>query len=415
MKKNNIIVALDIGTSKTVALVGDVDNYGEVTIVGYGEAATEGMDRGLITKPNEVIRSIKRAVEGAETTSGVRISSAIINVAGPHLSSQNEADFLTFGTNQKEIDNADITILTQKIYERLNRDDQKIIHVIPKRFILDDEDIVLDPTGFIGSKLEGEFHIVLNKVNALSNLKRVVEASGIKVIDFVANPVASATSVLYPEEKDMGVLVLDIGGGTTDVAVLKDGSFEHTKSIPIGGQRITLDIAHRFKIPKSEAEKLKVEHGLAITEAISDEEYIDIYPIGSDEPITISKKDLVETIELRLEEILRIVKDDLEENYPELYNKINGGIVLTGGVANTPYIKELAEYVFDQDVRIGKPKDYKGFSDKINAPEYATSVGIIQFKKSIAMNKEPLQVSEDAESDILKPLKDFFSKLKKIF
>jgi len=412
MKKNNVLVSVDIGTSKTAVLVGDFDDTGELNIVGLGNTESKGIDKGIVVKPSDVILSLKKSIHDAETSSGVRIDSAIVNLGGPHLEFQNVSDFLTFGTNQKEIDDIDISTLVDKISEKLNQEQYKVIHIIPKKFILDDEDEVIDPRGFIASKILGEFHVVLCKVNTYANLKKVIESASVRVIDFVANPVASSASTLYPEEKEMGVLLIDIGGGTTDIAVLKDGSFEFIKTIPVGGNRITLDIAHRFRISKSDAEELKIEFGLAIVEALTENKILEINPIGSEEIVEISQYELVDTIEARLEEIFSIVKQEVEG--ANLLDKINGGVVITGGVANTPYIKELAASIFNTDVRIGKPKDYRGFSDKLNQPEYSTPIGIMLFKKN-NFNFEKKSVAVKEESDILSIFKNILEKIKSIF
>ncbi|RMD47736.1 MAG: cell division protein FtsA [Aquificota bacterium] len=412
MKKNNVLVSIDLGTSKTTVLVGDFDDTGELNIVGLGNTESNGIDKGIVVKPKDAILGLKKSIYDAETSSGVRIDSAIVNIGGQHLESKNISDFLTFGSNQKEIDEIDILTLVDKVSERVNQEQYKVIHIIPKKFILDDEDEVIDPKGFIASKILGEFHVVLCKVNTYANFKKVIESAGIKVIDFVANPIASAASTLYQEEKEMGVLLIDIGGGTTDIAVLKNGSFEFIKTIPVGGNRITLDIAHRFRISKSDAEELKIDFGLAIVEALTENKILEINPIGSEEIIEISQYELVDTIEARLEEIFNIVKQEVEA--ANLLDKINGGVVITGGVANTPYIKELAASIFNTDVRIGKPKDYRGFSDKLNYPEYSTPIGIMLFKKN-NFNFEKKSVAIKEESDILSILKNILEKIKSIF
>ncbi len=412
MKTNNVIVALDVGTSKTVALVGDIDELGDLTIIGYGEAQTKGIDKGLISNPNDVIRSIKEAVIQASNSSGVKISSVIANLGGPHIEFRNEADFLSFGTTQKDITDFDISTLSQKVKEKIEEDNLKLIHIIPKRFILDDENEVVEPVNCLASKLEGEFHLILTKLNTYSNLKRVIEMAGVKVADFVANPIASTYSTIFDEEKEMGVLLIDIGGGTTDYTVVGPNNFEYTKALPVGGNNITLDISHRFKIPRKDAEKIKIEYGIATLEALENEQEIEVYPIGSDQPIYISHYELVDTIEARLEQILTLVREDLER--AQIFEKINGGIVLTGGVANTPHIKDLAYNIFKRDVRIGKPTKYKGFSDKINAPQYVTAVGIMLFKKDSFRHKE-LDIAEPQNNDFSGFIKRILDKIKSIF
>ncbi len=413
MGKERIIVAMDIGTSKVTTLVGDIDNVDNLYIVGFGEAKTRGIERGVIVKSNDVVRSIKESIDMAESTTGSKISSVIANIGGYHLECRNDMEEISFENPKKTITANDIAELTAKATSNIADEEHQIIHVIPKKYILDEEYSVIDPVGLYGSKLRGEFHIVLNKTNSYMNLKRVIEAAGIRVLDFVANPIASSTAVLYPEEKDMGVAVLDIGAGTTDIAVYKDGSIEYLKSLPIGGNQITMDIAHRFKLSKEEAEDLKVNFGTAVVDYTPDE-IIEIHPRGSEEPIHISQRELADTIEARISEIFELTLAELEKE--GFIGKINGGIVLTGGVANTIYIRELAAAVFKtNDVRIGKPKDFKGFADKIAYPQYSTVIGMLLFKKnSIGVEQMPV-VDSKSELNIFEFGKNLIQKLKNLF
>lgn len=391
MEKDKVIVAVDIGTSKITTVVGDIDELGDLHIIGFGESKSRGIDRGVITKPNDAIRSIKESVSQAETTSGYKIVDAIVNVGGPHLEFQNDKEFLTFGVSQKEITHEDIEALHNKVISKASKENFEIIHVLAKRYILDDENAVIDPEGMLGSKLEAEFHIVLDKLTSYYNLRKVVENAGIRPVRFVANPIASAVSVLYNEEKEMGVILLDIGGGTTDIAIYCEDSVEYTKSIPVGGNHIIMDIAHRFRISKEDAEALKKEHGVAILEALEENEVLSIYPRGYEESVSIEKAELVDTIEERLLDIFDVIKKELSET--NLLNRVNAGIVLTGGVANIPYIRELAEESFKMDVRIGKPKDYRGFSEKLSYPQYATSVGMLTMLKNDSITALPVDLN----------------------
>ncbi|WP_029522398.1 cell division protein FtsA [Persephonella sp. KM09-Lau-8] len=415
MGKQNIVVALDIGTSKITALVGDIDESGDLHIVGHGEVPSKGIEKGVITKPNDVINSIRKAIDMAESISGIKISGVVANVSGYHLECRNDSEKVEFNTPQKMITQMDISQLIEKVSSKLQpqKENLEVIHIIPQKYILDDEDEVIDPVGLVASRIEAKFHIVLDKINAFTNLKKVIEAAGLRVIDFVANPIASSTAVLYPEEKEMGIVVLDIGAGTTDMAVYKEGSIEYIKSLPVGGNQITMDIAHRFKVSKEEAESLKIEYGAAITD-VAQEEMIEVYPRGSEEPVHVDHYELIDTIEARLSEIFDLVKTHLEEQGFE--NRLNGGIVLTGGVANTLYIKELAESIFNTDVRIGKPKDYTGFSDKVAYPEYSTSIGMLQFVKNKALSSmQAPVVSNNSGFDIFALGRSFIEKIKSIF
>ncbi len=412
MGRERAIVAIDIGTSKTTVLVGDVDNIDNLYIVGFGEAKTKGMEKGIIVKSQDVVRSIKEAVDMAESTTGSKISSAVINIGGYNLECVNIEEEIVFDHPKKSISKSDTEELLTKITSKLQNEDYEIIHVLPKKYILDEEYEVLDPIGLYGSKLRGKFHIVLSKTNSYMNLKKVVEAAGIRVIDIVANPIASSNAVLYSEEEEMGVVVLDIGAGTTDLAVYNEGSIEYIKAFPIAGNHITMDIAHRFKLSKEEAEELKKAYGTALVEQ-TEETIIELHSRGSEEPILINSLELADTIEARLSEIYELVKNELEEM--GFFNKINGGIVLTGGVANTIFAKELAERVFNKDVRIGKPKDFKGFAEKIAYPEYATSIGMLLFKKSKLENNINLKVDHIETTSIFEVITNIFERFKKLF
>ncbi len=415
MEKDNLIVAIDIGTSKITTIVGDIGEYNDLHIIGLGEVPSRGIEKGIVTKPQDAISAIRASINQAEDTAGFKIDHAVVNIGGPHLECQNEKEFSTFSIPQKEIEKEDIDALTQKVASKIGKENYEIIHILPKRFILDDENEVIDPVNLIGSKLEAEFHIVLDKINAYQNLKRVIEAANIKPIEFIANSIASSAAVLYPEEKDMGVIVLDIGGGTTDIAVYKEGSLEYTKSLPLGGKQVTMDIAHRFKISKEDAENIKKEHGIAVVEGLASNDIIEIYPRGSEESIQIEKYDLVDTIEARLSEIFEIVKSDLSKaNLPK---NLNAGIVITGGVANTLFIRELAESIFNIDVRIGKPKDFSGLSEKLFYPQYATSIGMLTFMKNnnlFSQNSNAFSVKKDS-FNISETFKKLIDKIKEIF
>lgn len=412
MGRERAIVAIDIGTSKTTVLVGDVDNIDNLYIVGFGEAKTKGMEKGIIVKSQDVVRSIKEAVDMAESTTGSKISSAVINIGGYNLECVNVEEEIVFEHPKKSITKSDTEELLTKITSKLQNEDYEIIHVLPKKYILDEEYEVLDPIGLYGSKLRGKFHIVLSKTNSYMNLKKVVEAAGIRVIDIVANPIASSDAVLYSEEEEMGVAVLDIGAGTTDLAVYNEGSIEYIKAFPVAGNHITMDIAHRFKLSKEEAEELKKAYGTALVEQ-TEETIIELHSRGSEEPILINSLELADTIEARLSEIYELVKNELEEM--GFFNKINGGIVLTGGVANTIFAKELAERVFNKDVRIGKPKDFKGFAEKIAYPEYATSIGMLLFKKSKLESNINLKVDHIETTSIFEVITNIFERFKKLF
>ncbi len=413
MEKTKSIVVLDVGTYKTVVAVGEIKD-GELYITAVGEALTRGLDKGLVVRSFDAIQSIKEAVDKAESIIGYKIDSVIANASGYHIVCANESEEEVFPEGAKTIQDEDIDALLNKLADSIETNGYEILHIIPKKYKLDGYNEVEEPVGLTASKLEGEFHLILVRENDYKNLKRVITEAGIRPIDFVANPVASAEAVLYEDEKDLGVAVIDIGAGTTDIAVFIDKGLDYTTSIPIAGNQITMDIAHRFKISKEEAETIKVDYGTALLE-YADNSIIEVLPIGVDEPIQINNVELVETIEARLTEIFELVKAKLDKK--GYTNKLKGGIVLTGGVANTPDIKTLAETVFKTDVRIGKPKDFKGYNDKLYKPEYSTTVGIMLYHKANLIDNSVglFSIFADKEIDIFSFVKRIIDKLKGSF
>ncbi|MGC9080610.1 cell division protein FtsA [Sulfurihydrogenibium sp.] len=414
MAKNKIFVSLDVGSSKIATIFADIDETGTMYVIGLGESQSKGIDKGNIISSADAIKSIKESISLGEAAAGFKVNGIFINIGGHHVESKKEKESITFSMPNKEIDQDDINALIEKINSKYKNESTTILHIIPTKYILDDEDLVYDPIGLIGNKLTGEFTVVTIKSSAYNNLKKVVESVGIRVLDLAVNPIASATSVLYPEEKELGVALIDIGGGLSDIAIYKNGSLEMLKSIPIGGHLITKDIAYRFKISRGLAENIKIQYGLATLDYLDVDDHIDIPSREGDENIRIDRKDLVETIEWRLREIFEILKKELEKS--GFYDKLTSGIVLTGGVSNTPYIKELAEEIFEKDVRIGRPKDFKCFTEKLYSPQYATGVGVLQFllnsleKREITYNnKEKSSINfEDFINKFINKLKELF-------
>ena len=415
MSKSKTFVALDVGSYKTVAIIGDLDETGKLHIIGFGETLSKGIEKGAVVNPLEAIKSTKEAAATAESNSGFRISSVVLNIGGIHIESKNEKDFISFSLPNKEIDQNDINTLIEKISEKFKNDNIQILHIIPKMYILDDDEIVYEPVGLIGSKISGEYNVITGKVNSISNIKKIVEQSGLGVMDVVVNPIASATSVLYEEEKDLGVAIIDIGGGLSDIAVYKKGYLEAVKSIPIGGNLITKDISFRFKISKDIAETIKKQFGVASTEFIEFNEVVEAKSREDEETIKIEKYEIAETIEWRLAEMLEILRKELEKT--GFYDRLNAGIVLTGGVANTPYIQHLAEKIFEKDIRIGKPKEFKAFNEKFYSPEYATVIGCLQFFVSVLKDKHigSNSSSEMFSFNISDTFTKFFDKIKNLF
>ncbi|MGC9006829.1 MAG: cell division protein FtsA [Sulfurihydrogenibium sp.] len=414
MAKNKIFVSLDVGSSKIATIFADIDETGTMYVIGLGESQSKGIDKGNIISSADAIKSIKESISLGEAAAGFKVNGIFINIGGHHVESKKEKESITFSMPNKEIDQDDVNALIEKINSKYKNESTTILHIIPTKYILDDEDLVYDPIGLIGNKLTGEFTVVTIKSSAYNNLKKVVESVGIRVLDLAVNPIASATSVLYPEEKELGVALIDIGGGLSDIAIYKNGSLEMLKSIPIGGHLITKDIAYRFKISRELAENIKIQYGLATLDYLDVDDHIDIPSREGDENIRIDRKELVETIEWRLREIFEILKKELEKS--GFYDKLTSGIVLTGGVSNTPYIKELAEEIFEKDVRIGRPKDFKCFTEKLYSPQYATGVGVLQFLLNSLEKREITYNSKEKSSINFEDfINKFINKLKELF
>lgn len=412
MSKSRIVVVTDIGSSKVTTLVADVDEIDGFHIIGWGESSSAGIEKGVITSPNELQRSIKESINMAENSSGFKITNIITNISGQHLEFRTELESLNFQTQGKEIDENDIAVLIQNVSQKLPKETTHILHILPKKYILDDE-LVLEPIGLMGSKLDVEFNVVTTKLNIYTNLKKIIESVGIEVLDFVANPIASSSAVLFEEEKDLGVACIDIGGSLADLAIYKNGNLEYLKSIPVGGNLITKDIAYRFKISKDVAETIKKQFGLASTEYLESDENIEIQAREDGENISISRYEVVETIEWRLTEILEILKKEMEKS--GIYEKLNAGIVITGGVANTPFLQPFAQNILKKDIRIGKPKGYKGFNDKFMYPDYATAVGILHFIKSYRLNRNFAKNQNSKNIGFQDIINRFFDKIKELF
>ncbi|MGC9121021.1 MAG: cell division protein FtsA [Sulfurihydrogenibium sp.] len=414
MAKNKIFVSLDVGSSKIATIFADIDETGTMYVIGLGESQSKGIDKGNIISSADAIKSIKESISLGEAAAGFKVNGIFINIGGHHVESKKEKESITFSMPNKEIDQDDVNALIEKINSKYKNESTTILHIIPTKYILDDEDLVYDPIGLIGNKLTGEFTVITIKSSAYNNLKKVVESVGIRVLDLAVNPIASATSVLYPEEKELGVALIDIGGGLSDIAIYKNGSLEMLKSIPIGGHLITKDIAYRFKISRELAETIKIQYGLATVDYLDIDDHIDIPSREGDENIRIDRKELVETIEWRLREIFEILKKELEKS--GFYDKLTSGIVLTGGVSNTPYIKELAEEIFEKDVRIGRPKDFKCFTEKLYSPQYATGVGVLQFLLNSLEKREITYNSKEKSSINFEDfINKFINKLKELF
>ncbi len=397
----SLITALDIGTSKVVALVGQVDDYGDVHIIGIGESPSRGVDRGYITRLDLAVNSILSAIKEAQEMVGEKLSTVVLGISGPTLKSQNEKDTLSIAPQPVEIDYTHIERLIERAIMRSKEEGYEIISAIPRRFVLDEQEGIIDPVGLLGSKISAEVHVVKIGASLLRNTEKVVANTGMEIVERFISPLASAEAVLNYEEKEEGVLMMDIGAGLTNFVVFSEGSLLITGCIPMGGINITKDIAHFMKINIEQAEKIKIENGYALADAVNDTERIKIKPRGEEKEVTVSRKQLAEVIQIRLEEIMERVVDYLHAQGVNL-SSLYAGVVITGGSAKLAGIREFLERYFDLPARIGYPTGVVGLKEKMQDPAYATVVGLVKlvhkeltFEKKRLFQKEKEKITEN--------------------
>ncbi|MCA9939284.1 MAG: cell division protein FtsA [Anaerolineales bacterium] len=370
-----IIFALDIGTTKVCALVGEV-RAGQLRIIGLGSEPAVGMRKGMIVDVNEAALVIARAVEKAEQTSGYSLSRALVSMAGEHISSTNNRGTVAVGRNNAGISPEDIDRALDAAQAIAIPQNRQIVHLVPRRFSVDENEGVRNPVGMFGYRLEVEAHIVTAANPALMNLQKCADVVGIKVEEFVLNALASAEAILEPTEREMGVLVADIGGGTTDLALFVDGMVWHTSVIPVGGNHVTNDIAIGLRVPFEVAERVKLQYGDCRPEQIDSDSIFTVEPFGG-EKIQVGRQDLAHVIEARVEEIFQLVLRDIRESGYD--GMLPAGIVLTGGAAQLRGIAQVAYRVLGVPARVANPRNLAGLVDSLHSPAYATSVGLLQW------------------------------------
>lgn len=377
MQKDKIVVGLDIGSTKICAIVGRRDDYGKLEILGMGKAISDGVIRGLVTNIDKTVISIMQAVAEAEQQSGINIRVVNVGIAGQHIKSLRQHGSITRESADNEISVEDINRLTNDMYRIVIPPGSEIIHVMPQDYIVDYEEGIRDPVGMSGVKLEADFHIITAQANAISNINKCIKRAGLEIEELMLEPIASSMAVLTDEEKEAGIALVDIGGGTTDIAVFYDNIIRHTAVIPFGGSIITSDIKQGCLIMQNQAEALKVKFGKALSEEASINEVVSIPGLKNRPPKEISVKNLAYIIEARMEEIVEMVYAEIVRSGYE--NRLAGGIVITGGGAQLQSAKELFELLTGMDVRIGYPNEYLGKSkiEAIKSPMYATPVGLV--------------------------------------
>src|SRR5690554_2331811 len=378
--ENNIAVGLDIGTTKIVAMIGRKNEYGKVEILGIGKSKSLGVHRGVVNNITQTIQSIQLAAQEAEAASEFKIENVTVGIAGQHIRSLQHSDYITRPNSDLVIDEEDIERLINQVHKLVMLPGEEIIHVLPQEYKVDGQAEIKEPVGMYGGRLEANFHVVVGQVSSIRNVGRCIKSAGLNLEGITLEPLASANAVLSREEKEAGVALIDIGGGTTDLAVFKDGIIRHTAVIPFGGNVITEDIKEGCSIIEKQAELLKIKFGSAWPGENKDNEIVSIPGLRGREPKEITLKNLSKIIHARVVEIIEQVYVEIKNyGHEEQKKKLIAGIVLTGGGAQLKHLKQLVEYITGMDTRIGFPNEHLAgdSDDDIASPLYATAVGLV--------------------------------------
>jgi cell division protein FtsA len=379
-RKSNVLVGLDIGTTKTTAIVGEITETG-IDIIGVGTSPAKELRKGVVVNIENTVEAIKRAVEEAEHMSGCRINSAYVSIAGSHVKGQNSLGIVSI--KGREVGEEDVQRAIEASKSIAIPVDREILHTLPQNYVVDGQDGIRDPVGMSGVRLEAKVHIVTGAVPSIQNIVKSVNRVGLDIDDIVLEQLAASEAILSSDEKDLGVVLIDIGGSTTGIAIFSEGSIKHTAILPVGGNYLTSDIATGLRTPFNDAERIKIRYGCAVAARIPKEEIIEVPSVGGREDRQVSRQILGRIVEPRMEEILTLaLKEIVRSGYEDL---LAAGVVLTGGTALLSGINEMAEQIFDMPVRRGNPIGIGGLSDVVNSPAYTVGVGLIIYgSKQIA-------------------------------
>lgn len=414
-ENEKIVVGLDIGSTKVCAVVASIDEQEQVHILGVGKAQSDGLNRGVVVNIDKTVNAIRTAVEQAELASGIEVNSVNVGIAGDHIRSIRSKGVITINNKDKEITLRDVERLLEDCQRIMLPPDQQIIHVIPQEFVVDGQDGISDPVGMSGMRMEAEVHIITGLVSAAKNIYRCVERAGYQVADIILEPLASSYAVLDREEKEAGVVLVDIGGGTTDLAVFQDNTIRHTAVIAIAGKKVTDDIRVGLSVLDDQAEKLKHEHGECFVDMIENDDAITVPGIAGRPPKEITKSILAKIIQARMEEIMEIVAIEVKRS--GYADTLSAGLVLTGGGSLIKNICPLANEVLGMDAKIGKPLGLAGgLIDEVNSPIYATGVGlVIHALESGASGAEAMVPSSTKGSGVEKVMTQIADRMKSWF
>jgi cell division protein FtsA len=372
---DKMIVGLDIGTSKVVAIVGAITSEGRLEIVGIGSHPSRGLKKGVVVNIESTVQSIQRAIEEAELMAGCQIHSVYAGIAGNHIRSLNSHGIVAI--RDREVFQLDLERVIDAAQAVAIPADQKVLHILPQEYVIDTQEGIKEPLGMSGVRLEAKVHLVTCAVNASQNIEKCIRRCGLEVEDIILEQLASSYSVLTDDERELGVCLVDIGGGTTDIAIFTEGAIRHTGVIPIAGDQVTNDIAMALRTPTQNAEEIKIKYACALTQLAGADETIKVPSVGDRPPRDLSRQALAEVVEPRYDELFTLVQAELRRSgYADV---IAAGIVLTGGTSKMEGVVELAEEIFHTPVRIGVPQDVEGLTDIVRNPIYSTGVGLLQY------------------------------------
>jgi len=403
MSSDDIIVGLDIGTTKIAAVVGKLDEYGQVNIIGVGHAPSDGLRRGVVINIEKTVGSIQKAIEQAELMCGYRITKVYAGIAGDHIRSINSKGVIAVSGKDKMIDEDDVERVISAAKAIALPMDREILHVLPQEYVVDDQDGIKNPIKMAGTRLEAEVHIVTAAAASAHNIANCIETAGYSVADIVLEPYASSLSVLDADERELGVCIIDIGGGTTDIAMFFDGSIRYTSVIGLAGNHVTNDLSQGLRTVMEQAEDVKKKYGIALQSLLNKEELIRVPGVGGRAPREISRNVLSAIIQPRMTEIFQLAQTKMKES--KVYDSLGAGVVLTGGASLLEGTSELAEQVMGMPVRIGLPKAGGGLVETIQSPIYATGVGLIYY--ALRGNERKNSETQISFEWIKQRLKDF--------
>ncbi|MDO9478834.1 MAG: cell division protein FtsA [Pseudohongiella sp.] len=403
---SNMIVGLDIGTSKVVAIVGELKADGSLNIVGIGSHRSRGLKKGTVVNIESTVESIQRAVEEAELMAGCRIHSVYAGIAGSHIRSMNSHGIVAI--RDREVTRADIDRVIDAAQAVAIPADQRVLHILPQEYIIDSQEGVKEPLGMSGVRLEAKVHLVTCAINAVQNIEKCIKRCGLQVEEIILEQLASSYAVLTDDEKELGVCMVDIGGGTTDIAIFTEGAIRHTAVIPIAGDQVTNDIAMALRTPTDNADEIKIKYACALTQLASPGDMIKVPGVGERPARELSRQALAEVVEPRYDELFTLVKAELQRSGYE--NLMAAGIVLTGGTSKMEGVIELAEEIFHMPVRIGVPQGVKGLADIVRNPIYSTGVGLLLYgvkqQQHQVRSHNPVPV-KDSQLTLIKRIKNW--------